>query len=272
MNNTRILTAILISIALLIPLMWVLGHRANNSLLALLFVFALFRIFFKPFAGTIDGAVMSVARSSQRSTKIIISLVAVAMVLVILHIINDARYNFWNLDREEGVATLVAAVLLALNVIAVSVYRKKAATKADRWKWLLVGILFALLAFDELSEMHSWIPLYLYHLFGGEGDTIGGGFVIWVIVLSPFIVAVVVSLVCFFFGVLGRKSQLWALAALLCWCLVLVLEGLGGNSNIPWLYRVAVEEFLEMFGSTLFLISFLTQLRHSQPAPDATGV
>jgi hypothetical protein len=259
----RAMTAILILITMLIPLMWILGHRANNSLLFFMAVFALFATISRSFSARIEAIVTVVAGSLQKTRMMIAWLIAVEIILIVLHLINNGQTHFWNVNREEGVATLVAALLLAMNVLVISVCWKRYASKADRWKWLLVGALFGAIAIDELSEMHDWIPRYIYHLLGGEGNTISDGFAIWVIVLSPVIITIIVFLVLFFFRVLNRTSQKWALTGLVCWCLVLTVEVLGSKSNIPWLYGVAIEEFLEMLGSTLFLSAFLTQLRRT---------
>jgi hypothetical protein len=208
--------------------------------------------------------VTSYAKSPGRRGWLIAALVAIEIGLIILHLINGARTHFWNIDREEGVGTLVAALLLASNVLVLMHCRKFAADRKDRWKWLMTAILFGALAVDELSEVHSWLPEYLWQKSGGTGTTVLGGLVIWVVFLSPVVLAVIIALVRFFFKVLSKSARMFALTGLACWCIVLLVELTGKTDILPWLIETAIEEFCEMLGSTLFLLTFLKELARLQ--------
>jgi len=265
-KSCKLALASLTLVLLLIPVMWILGHRGNNTLLFFMTLFALFKAFNRPFAQKVDTIILGLAHNRGRLIRFVLSLILLALSLAVIHLINHEDIRFWDLNRERGLGTLVAGVLLGFNVLATLACRRHS-EKKHRWKWLLVTLLFAGLTFDELNEIHGWLPNYLWRQAGGQGELIIDGAVLWITIMAPVALAIIIGLIWFLFFVLSRKARFTALAALVCWCLVLVLEATTESHILPWVLEVGLEEFFEMLGSILFMFAFLRELGQLHPDP-----
>jgi hypothetical protein len=257
----RVAVSILVIELLSIPAAWLFGHRGNNSLLLFLLTFAVFMVLSDPFRGRIDSFLEGLSGRARRRKALIISLVSFAAVLGALHVINDRRFHFWDVDREDSFVTLFSGFLLAANALVAVCCTRCRRRKADRWKWLVVSGLFAAMALDELSEFHQWLTYDIWHAVSGRGsEALIGGVVLWITLLAPVILAIVAGLLWFIFRVLSRKARVFALAGLAFWILSQILEAKIGSLFLPYLVEAAVEETFEMVGTILFLAAFLTAL------------
>ncbi len=159
-------------------------------------------------------------------------------------------------DKEKNLISTYSSMLLFLTSIpALLIGLRSPRQDSTNWPtaiyWTLFGVIFLFLAFDEYflfhERLHNWHLIYA--IFGGS-------------------VAAVTAVVAWFFD--RGRLRLYALIFFALACI-----GGGGigfdlpGSPIPFSYvfRITIEEFLEMIGSSLILFATLTYLdQYSTPA------
>jgi len=247
---------------LLIPTVWLMGHRANNSLLFVFVLFAFFMKFSNEFAARVSEGFTRLAIDVKKRKRLIIGMLAFALLLAILSFFNNHRCSFLHLDSEKSLGTLYSGFLLAASVPIIYLCMKEYERKKDRWKWIPVGSLFALMALDELSEFHHWLVYDIWHFISGKGqEVLIDGIVLWLTLLSPFIFAIIIGLLLFIFRVLSKDAGILALAGLSFWIVSQLLEAtIEGHLISLHILEISMEEFCEMAGSILFIGSFLAEL------------
>ena len=211
-----------------------------------------------------------------------LALLALDLVFIVLHVVFG--WSVINLDEEGNLtAWYSSAKLLGLCALCLWIWRTEAAqSRRGAVLWLLVGLLFLALSADETASLHerlsrtimteSTAGLDLRETLLG-GDQAKDSYA-WVILLSPFIVAVALFLAVFFYKRLARHrpSLLAAMAGLGLFVLAVLLEATiyftpslsewGSADVMRYRLFLAIEESGELFGSTLFVLAFYLYRRY----------
>jgi hypothetical protein len=171
--------------------------------------------------------------------------------------------------KEEGVfAAWYSSLLLSLNALAAFLIANSGSTPATqtrvyRLAWTGAACVFLALSIDETAQFHEKTATAFY-LFVGHipyltdlHPTFG-----WVLLFLPFVVGFVVGAIMVIrtWLAFNPRSRLFALAAVACWVGVVLTEAFESQQWFLGRSR-ALEEGLEIIGSTLFLVSFTEYLK-----------
>lgn len=163
----------------------------------------------------------------------------------------------------SSIALLAASILLA--VIA---HAGKLAGSADRSRWMLLAIVFLLLAIDEAVMIHEMADAPMHEWL----NTSGLLYFAWVIPYSIFIVALGIFLIPFMLRLERRTRFLFVVSGVMFVSGAIgieLIEGAivdrlgveGGFVSMRLTFAQAVEEALEMFAIVLFIYALLDYLR-----------
>ena len=183
----------------------------------------------------------------------------------------DIDYEGRLANRVSGLALFALAVLAALNV-AVGLRRSSGRIFVGGWSVLAVTAAF--LALEESTEVHSTlVPSIGSQLLGFQLVPRAGPYV-WVLLLSPLIVAFTGSMVMFCLRGLRDRAVRTPLAiGLATWLFALLCEGItlvvfrGRASDL----MLVLEETLEFGGTLLIATSAATALARTEPVTGAYG-
>ena len=254
--------------SLLIPLMWITGHRANNSFMAFCLLFVVLCWISSDFYDWFSALITRISRSRVRIRRRFLVLVGIEVFLVVMHLQVSRLRSLWDLDWEGGIGTTYSGFLLAVATMLAYYCCRHSARMVPRIAWMLFSILLLSMTIDELSEFHHWLASLIWRITTGQGESIlVEGLSFWIIVLSPLIVSIIVGIVWFVRNILHEESRLTACAALLCWIGSQTLEATIGSKLLPHTIEIASEEFLEMFGTTLFIVAFYHEYGVLQSLP-----
>lgn len=261
---------ILAAESLLIPAMWLTGHRGNNSFIALCLLFIIFYWISPELRTRFRTLLATVSHSAILRRRVAVFLSAAGLFLVLMHLLFGHLHGAWDLDWEGGIGTTYSGFLLATASLMAYFCCCRSTRRIDRIAWLWFGTLLLAITIDELSEFHHGLAHALWETATGQDkpDAIAG-LAFWIIVMSPFIALIVAGLAWFIHRVLHRESRAIAYAALLCWISSQALEATISSRIIPGHLEVAGEEFLEMLGTILFILTFYREYaRVTGPPPE----
>lgn len=170
------------------------------------------------------------------------------------------------LDSEGTLAvwfsslTMMAAAALLFFIGALA--RKE--ENADAPRWMLLGLLFALMSLDETVSFHETTMAPLRNLFG-----LGGALHFsWVIIASPIMLGLSVYFLPFLARLPWRYAAAFVVSGLLYVGGALGMEFVGGYlvttygmSSSQYMMAFLVEESLEMIGLVCFLTALLSYLK-----------
>ena len=211
------------------------------------------------------------------SRKVAVTLLVVAIALTCLHL----GFMFWrhvlghgrllelidalNVNEENNVPTFFSALLLLSCAALLAIIAGKpgaSAREARYWGWL--SVIFFLLALDEDASIHELWVKPLQHLLDAGGPL----YFAWVILYGLGVAAIGVVYLRFVLRLPQPTRRLALLAGFLYVGGAIGFEmiggwyywRIGGVENFVYAVIVAVEEFLEMCGSILFLYTLLGYL------------
>jgi len=191
-----------------------------------------------------------------------------------------------NIAREDGLATWFSATQALLVSGVLWLVRAKAGrspgAKRDRLGWTVLAVSFAYLAIDDGAGIHERLGSTFSQAVERSGEGGPGAWLLqvfpsypWQILLGPPLGALALYMVVFLARRLrDRGTRLLVAAALGCYAAAVGLdfvEGLAGGQDRlvealdvrPYTVRhwlKALEEFLEMLGTTCFLTGFFRHL------------
>ena len=188
-----------------------------------------------------------------------------------------------NLAREDGLATWFSSMQLLLVGMVATANGWRVRLDGGKWRvvaWALVALFFCYMAFDDGAKIHERVATGVKKwLDRGQEDgvPIFNSFpsYAWQVIFGPLFVGMGIFMAGFFWKELRTMKMRFAvLCALGCWAVAVgldfiegleqeyddVAEWLGVSSRWASHYGRVLEEFLEMFGTTVFLTTFLQQL------------
>lgn len=272
--------ATLLTITLLIPLMWLTGHRGNNTFIVLCLVFLLLLRLSPDLKHRTHQFIIRLAHDPRTLRRSLIALLLPLPILLAAHFA-DPFYKITNLDHEGAAGTTYAGFLLAAAAYLAWLASRWTPRRSHRRAWTILTILFAFITLDELSEFHHGAARWVYWIFTGRAEKVElvDGLAFWMIMLSPLALVIIAGLVWFIRNILHPPARRLAVAALSLWIASQGLEATISAELLPKVYETALEETIEMLGSIFFLAAFLRELagrlpvvRTGQPAETAPRV
>ncbi len=212
-------------------------------------------------------------------------LVIALYIFCVLPAVTENHQTLWSLIDLDQEANLTAwyssAKLLGLAIISYLIYNAEKnlpdGNTRSSWMWLIVALIFLLLSADETASIHETIAntIMKQASIGVDiretvlgGDTYKDSFA-WVLLLAPFILAVSVFFLVFFYKKFSSSKTTLALAvtALACYLLAVGSEAtiyiaptfaeFTAADTLQYRISIGIEESGEIIGTTLFLLTFL---------------
>ena len=192
-----------------------------------------------------------------RTTLLVLSTVAAGLALLNLTPLID-RYTFarlFDLNAEATLATWFSATLLlgiaALAGLGASDARLAGEDRTHRRTWVVISLVFVLLAADETASLHELVGEKASRFLDIAALP---SLYVWVIVVAPVALLVAVWMARWFARTLGTRTRSGrrVLLALGLWVLVPALEALDPSLDGPQTL-VVLEESLEMAGEILMI-------------------
>lgn len=219
---------------------------------------------------------MNNLRNNLRKTSLahwaILAFLSLDILFVILHFAFGQQINYFNIDLEKNLPTLYQGFKLIVVAVAIGgiLILNQIIYRGTRHRLLLLipyWLGFIYLALDELGEIHE--------NFGGFINQIGGDAVTnyreffaslgftsaqWLLFFLPLMVAAILYLFSLarYFKKQHESKVFIFILAIVCFALVPIIE-FWNTSNTSYDYSfdarnklIALEEYLEMLGASLF--------------------
>ncbi len=210
--------------------------------------------------------------SSAIAFLVLMSLLAVAMygadnILLTMQLDQPSSIltQIFFLDRETSVPTIFNFALLVASCGLLFFVTRLAFLfeNAQKYQWLILGVLFLWLSFDEAAQVHEKITPLMRRLI----DTSGVFHFAWVIPAMAFVAIFAIIYLSFLKALPSRIARLMILGGVLYVSGAVGMEMFGGWATASglrptWIYvwAVTIEEALEMIGVTVFCTAILTLL------------
>lgn len=185
---------------------------------------------------------------------------------------SGAIRRLFNITREDGLAswfavsqTLVVALLAWLLFTLICHQRTELSRRAG---WLVIALFFSYMCLDDGAALHERLGTAFKDATGVQGLTTYA----WQYLLLPFFALMGVFVLYFLWREMPRAAdRLKVAAAIGCFVLAVAMdfvEGMddgyrllvlsfGWENEVVRHFSKSVEEFLEMVGMTVFLVTFL---------------
>jgi hypothetical protein len=228
---------------------------------------------------------MNFCKKLHFSTWIIIAFFVLDIVFVALHFLYGQQNNFFNLDMERNLPTLYQSFQLitiaSLSAAILTImYAVENCSRFERLLFIPYWLVFVYLGLDDIGQIHENFADILTRFIGNEVRIYTHYFTVfgftmysnWLLFFIPIMLGAVIYLI--FLATYLHKERVAHLPiflfAVLCFVLVPVIEYLDGSRTIH-LYAhnnfgelnilIALEEYIEMLGATLFLTFNILLLR-----------
>ncbi|MBI4204237.1 MAG: hypothetical protein HY527_04355 [Betaproteobacteria bacterium] len=226
-------------------------------------------------------------RRDQLTSRIVISKIGVTRLLVatviVLHVLNvpalaftylwppldwtRAYIVFFSVSGEgklptfySGMTLLAAAALLGL----IAAHERSRGGRFHR-HWAGLGIIFVLMALDEMFRVHEMTIRPLREIFGVTSGALSRA---WVIPAMAFLAVMAVAYFRFLVALPARSRALFVIAGAIYVGGALGLEMVGGvytstyQRDLTYGVIATLEEVLEMAGMVLFLYGLMDHAEH----------
>lgn len=201
--------------------------------------------------------------------KILITLIALDLLLVFLHIFFGDKFYILNLDNERTIPSYYSGLKLvfisALSFLIFLILKNNTKNKIDYYLYLLISIFFVALSFDKISELHENLAYYFLEKNNNFNIFQQSSFM-WLIYLSPLIIMVFFLFFYFLSRQLKNKSFKFFLAGIIFFFLVILFEFVGGmiiySNKGFYNIMIILEEASEKIGASLFFIAFLINIKN----------
>ena len=186
--------------------------------------------------------------------------------------------RLFNTTREDGLASWFAVtqtVFVALTAwVLWAINRKQVLSYPRQIGWFIVALFFTYMAIDDGAVVHERLGSAFKASEGGQVNFMSYP---WQLLLAPVFAAMGLFLVVFLRREMPRSSdRVRIMGAITCFAVAMYMdfiEGMDGGYDrlieiFDWSdetirhFAKSIEEFIEMLGMTLFLITFLGQIAH----------
>jgi hypothetical protein len=231
---------------------------------------------------------------------IFISCVVAELTLVVcdyvfnyMDILEDKQFRrIWNIARESSIPTWFSSIqaqLLGVTVLLIAAIQKSYISLAATWGWVLVGLFFLFIGIDDFAAIHEKLGGVLERMATEQES--GKGEVVRILLMNPSFswhtfIAPIFALcglaIASFVGLRFLKFNLlpYLFLRLGCWIIAQSLDFIEGLDDIDEFYNSiqnyfaierdyfvphtfkVVEEYLEMLGTTLLWVGFLSYFAH----------
>ena len=184
--------------------------------------------------------------------------------------------RLFNTTREDALASWFAVtqtVFIALAAwVIFAISRKNALALPRRIGWLIVALIFTYIAIDDGALVHERLGSAFKE---NEGGSVGYPSYPWQLLLAPVFAAMGLFLLYFLWREMpGRADRARILGAMACLAAAVAMDFVEGmDDGYRWLidtfdwsnktirhFSKSIEEFIEMLGMTLFLVTFLGRI------------
>jgi len=211
---------------------------------------------------------MTFSITPQRLFKLLSAIVGILVLMHALMLIADyglGRDNMlevrtlFDLNREENIPTMFSALqlLLAGALLFVLHCESRKTARGDALYWLALAAVFAFLATDEFCELHEQLigPMQRWLHVKRGALTFA-----WVVPYAALVAVFAAAFVRFWWRLPARSRSLFAIAAVIYVSGGIGMEMVGskiftiyGWHSFQFDLQTMFEEFMEMFGITLFV-------------------
>ena len=223
-------------------------------------------------------------------TAVFTAVVSVEILFLLLDVIFNygklipigSLQRLFNFAREDSLQAWAASVQTLFVALVIWCIYFKNRSRA----WAAIAAFFTYLAIDDGSKFHERIGTAVKGMGGDTGRDVAEATMAldhsytWQYVFGPFLISMGIFILFFMWRELKTKNlRLLIFAALSCYGLAVGLdfveglpgayEGIGAAAGLSGKFvnhfgRV-LEEFLELFGTTLFLVTFLSHFVRISP-------
>jgi hypothetical protein len=221
------------------------------------------------------------------------ALVAFDYLFNYMDVLDDRQFRrIWNIARENSIPTWFSSIqaqLLGLTVLFIAAVQKRHISAFKTWGWILIGLFFLFIGIDDFAEIHEKLGGVLERMAATDGDDEGA--IIGTLMKNPSFswhtfIAPVFAL-CGLAIALFLWMEFWKLNLFRylflgfgCWIVAQSLDFVEGLDDIETYYKSVqdyfsieraylvshtfkvVEEYLEMLGTTLLWVGFLSYFAH----------
>lgn len=214
--------------------------------------------------------------------KVIRMLAIVVIVLTLLSLLGQFykyfffdgqdRYlvNIFNLDKEKNFPTWYAALSLMICSTLLLIISAAKRKSNDRYffYWFFLGIIFLLLATDEMIQLHEQVITPIRSVL----KTTGYLYITWIIPAIIFGLIFLIAYLKFLLHLPVSYRILFLISGLVFVLGAIGLEVIGSNhiyfygqNNLSYALLTTVEEVLEMVGVLLFIYTLTTYISTELP-------
>lgn len=193
---------------------------------------------------------------------------------------SGAIRRLFNITREDGLASWFAVsqtLIVAMTAwLLFLIARRQASPARRRTGWLVIAVFFTYMCVDDGAAVHERLGTAFEEGTGAENLATYA----WQYLLLPFFAVMGVFVLYFLWWEMPRAvDRLKVAAALGCFALAVAMdfvEGMddgyrllvarfGWENDVIRHFSKSVEEFIEMVGMSLFLVTFLGRLAAVSP-------
>jgi len=251
------------------------GRKLNNPLAALLGAIFLIGYLNPYFRENWLGKLKNYLINNSSRFYIFGALIGIEIFLQVMWHLYPEDF-LWNLNAEQGYGTHFSAIqlyVLGMFVLMIGMEKREEEGSLKKvWPWYLVAGMYFFIGLDDCIAIHENFIKWSQQV--APGADVFHFIHEWLWFYGPFMLAAAAFLMRFFWMEFRQNKVILCtmFLALVMWLGVLVMEGVAKNLIDPYSIEgsragIAVEEGLEMFGATLFLIGFSTFYRVTQKGP-----
>lgn len=214
------------------------------------------------------------------SKSILISTVIFDVLIILLHVLFGQKYALFNIDWESNLPAIYQGLKyiltgsLFLTLVFLFNYSRKKLSRKEKIYWIGLVIIVTLMGFDEVAQVHEWVPYYFAEIFPSINEwyvnifrSIGFGSSLWIIYLLPVVLLLPIWALIIAKSVWlkhGRKLFPLLIGFFLIFFGAFVLEFIGTTNTVyfsSWIQLVTIlEELFEMLGASFILYYVIKEL------------
>lgn len=189
--------------------------------------------------------------------------------------------HIFNVAKEESLGTWFSVVQAAIaGIVLAGLYYISNDGQRRTWGWLILALFFIYMSADDAAKIHERMGSFIERETSADGGSIMGKIgeffpsYAWQWVFAPFFLSMGLYILFFLWTQLSEiRLRLIVIVAFGCWATAVGIDFIEGREGFfegiaeslavkeytvshPFLMT---EEFLEMFGTSLFLYVFIIQ-------------